>query len=228
MFCNKCGAELLSGSEFCSKCGAAVVAQHATAVATDSVRGRDKRKSKVGNILTYIAAGLIVLFFGSATLSMLNGDGPSPNDSSQVGDESATVEPETGGSAGAMGETVVTDSGVEVTAVSTNSNPDVPNEFVIDEGDVKGQLVSIRFKVANRSNEEISISNGSVLGFISEAKYESVAVFSTSGDWYVFEPLGPGLETVIDAYFDVPSGQSLTGATFLTSIFLGEEAKFIF
>ena len=202
--------------------------QDATAVATEPTRSREKKKSKVGNVLAYIAAGLIVLFFGSATLSMLNDTGSAPNDSSEVGDESTNENSQAEGSSGAMGETVVTDSGVEVTAVSTNSNPDVPNEFVIDEGDVKGQLVSIRFRVVNGSNEEISISNGSVLGFISEAKYESVAVFSTSGDWYVFEPLGPGLETVIDAYFDVPSGQSLTGATFLTSIFLGEEAKFIF
>jgi len=228
LFCNKCGVELSRGSEFCSKCGAAVVSQEASAVATEPARSPDAKKSKLGNILTYIAAGLIILFFGSATLSMLNDEGPSTSESSEARDESANSEPEDSVPDATTGSTLVTDSGIEVTAISVDSNPIVSNRFYIYSDDVKGQLVSVRFKVTNRSNEEISISRGSFLGFIGEAKYESIAVFSKEGEWYVYEPLGPGLETVIDTYFDIPPGQSLTGATFLTSIFLGQKAAFTF
>lgn len=239
MFCSKCGSSLTSDAEICSKCGTPVKsgasADLTNPLVSPSGNGpasQEKKKPKVGNIFAYIAAGLIVLFFGSATLSMLGDESSTSGDSSEVDDSSS--QSETGNSdstsetTGGLGNTIRTESGVEVTAIEVDSNPNIPNDFVISSGDVKGQLVSVRFKVFNQSNEEINISSGSVLAFIDAAEYESVAVFSESGDWYVYEPLGPGLEVTIDAYFDIPEGKSLTGSTFLTSIFLGEEAAFVF
>jgi hypothetical protein len=231
MFCSKCGIGLDKGSEFCSKCGTAVV-KKTTAVPTSksklgvntsqkSANPKQKKSSKVGTVLTYIVTGLVVLVFGSAILSAGSSDeetSSGPADTS-VSDSDAPVK---------LGSSGVTESGVEVRAISTDSAPEIPNQFVIDSGDLKGQLVSVKFTVTNGSNEEISISSSSVSAYIQEAEYSAEAIFSENGDWYVYESLGPGLSANIEAFFDVPAGGELTGAVFTTSIFLGEEIEFSF
>lgn len=231
MFCSKCGLSLGKDSEFCSKCGTAVATKRVAAPTpknkdtTDSnsktVKPKPTKSSRVGTVLTYIVTGLVALVFVAALFSMGesedNADPPQGNSSSPETSSSST-----------SGTVAVTESGVEVTVQSIDTSPEVPNNFVIDPSDVKGQLVSVRFLVANGSNEEISISNGSVFGYIQEAEYSAEAIFSENGDWYVFETLGPGLSVVFDVFFDVPVGGELTGALFTTSIFLGEELKFTF
>jgi len=229
MFCSKCGIGLDKNSEFCSKCGTAVV-RKTTAVPSSKSENKSKPKpkaanpkptnsSRVGTVLTYIVTGLVVLVFGSAILSMGSSDGETtsgPADSSSSESPAMTQ----------MGSLAVTESGIQVMAISVNPSPDVPNQFVIDPGDVKGRLVSVQFSITNGSNEEISISNSSVSAYIGDAKYGAEAIFSENGNWYVFETLGPGLSVNIDAFFDIPAGGSLTSLTFYTSSFLGEELKF--
>jgi hypothetical protein len=229
MFCSKCGIGLDKQSEFCSKCGTAVV-RKTTAVpssksesngklSSKAAKPKPKKSSTVGTVITYIVTGLVVLVFGSAILSMGNDDeetksGPTDSLSSE---SSAITE---------MGSLAVTESGIEVRAISINPSPEVPNQFVIDSGDVQGQLVSVQFSVTNGSNEEISISNSSVSAYIQEAEYGAEAIFSENGDWYVYETLGPGLSVTFDAFFDIPVGGSLTTVIFYTSSFLGEELEF--
>jgi hypothetical protein len=216
-------------SEFCSKCGTAVV-KKTTAVPSPISESNDKpvpkaanlkpkKSSRVGTVITYIVTGLVVLVFGSAILSMGSGD---EENTSGPEDSSSSESPATT----KMGSLAVTESGIEVRAISVNPSPEVPNQFVIDAGDVKGQLVSVQFSVTNGSNEEISISNSSVSGYIQEAEYGAEAIFSENGDWYVFETLGPGLTVNFDAFFDIPAGGSLTRVIFYTSSFLGEEVEF--
>lgn len=228
MFCSKCGVALDSSASFCSSCGTPSGEEKKSDLDSVPLNTGSKKKLRVSDILTYVAAGLIVLFFGSATVGMITGNESSPNESSVDGVNSSTSESTDSSPSASMGDTLATASGVEVTAISIEVNPAVPNEFIVNSGDIKGELIALRLNVANYSNEEISISNNSVFGFIDDAEYEPIAIFSKSGDWYVFESLGPGLETVIIAYFDVPPGRALTAATFLTSAFLGEEAKFTF
>lgn len=229
MFCSKCGIGLDKQSEFCSKCGTAVV-RKTTAVPSSksesngkptskAAKPKPKKSSTVGTVITYIVTGLVVLVFGSAILSMGSDDeetnsGPTDSLSSE---SSAITE---------MGSLAVTESGIEVRAISINPAPEVPNQFVIDSGDVQGQLVSVQFSVTNGSNEEISISNSSVSAYIQEAEYGAEAIFSENGDWYVYETLGPGLSVNFDAFFDIPVGGSLTTVIFYTSSFLGEELEF--
>ena len=202
----------------------------ATAVSTSKseIKGNPSQKapkpkptksSKIGNVLTYIVTGLVVLVFGSAILSMGSGGGETTSGTTDSSSSESPAMPE-------MGSLAITESGVEVRALAVNPSPEVPNEFVIDSGDVKGQLVSVQFSVTNDSNEEISISNGSVSVYIAEAEYGAEAIFSENGDWYVFESLGPGLSVNFDAFFDIPVGGSITSVIFYTSSFLGEEIEF--
>jgi len=221
--------ELVKSSEFCSKCGTAVV-KKSTAVPTsnsksnlNSIKKADKPKTKmssrIGTVLTYIVTGLVVLVFGSAILS---GGGSEVETSSGPGESTISESEETV----QLGSSGVTESGINVRAISTDSSPEIPNDFVIDSGDIKGQLVSVNFSVTNGSNEEIFISDNSITGFIGDAEYGVEAIFSQNGDWYIFEPLGPGLSVDIEVFFDVPSGGELTGAVFSSSSFLGEEIEF--
>lgn len=183
----------------------------------------------MGNIATYVVSGLVVVIFGSAIVGMLGGrDETNAGQPSSVSSSDPSSQESQAGSAPGLGEGVLFDSGIEIYAVTIDSSPSIPNELVIDPGGTKGQLTSVRFSLVNGSNEELSISNGSVTGRIGAAEYEPVAIFSSDGDWYVYEPVGPGLEATFDVYFDIPKGKSLTGAIFQTSLFLGDEAEFLF
>lgn len=225
MFCSKCGNSLTQEAAFCQKCGNAVTAQEPTQVSSAA----PKKSSKAGTIATYIVGGLVVLIFGSAIVGMLGG-----GDETETGQPSSVSSPDSSSqesqttSAPGLGEGLVFDSGIEIYAESIDSSPSIPNEFIIDPDGIKGQLISVRFFLKNGSNEELSISNSSVTGRIGAAEYEPVAIFSSNGDWYVYEPVGSGLETTFDVYFDIPTGKALTGAIFQTSLFLGEEAEFSF
>lgn len=229
MFCSKCGMELVKGSEFCSKCGTAVV-KKSTAVPTSQSKPnmkpikkadspKPKMSSRIGTVLTYIVTGLVVLVFGSAILSGGESDSETPSGSgeSTISESEPPVQ---------LGSSGMTESGINVRAISTDSSPEIPNDFVIDPGDIKGQLVSVNFSVTNGSNEEIFISDNSITGYIGDAEYGAEAIFSQNGDWYIFEPLGPGLSVDIEVFFDVPAGGELTGAVFSSSSFLGEEIEF--
>jgi hypothetical protein len=229
MFCSKCGIGLDKNSEFCSKCGTAVV-KKSTAVPTSKSKSilnsskkaekpKPKMSSRIGTVLTYVVTGLVVLVFGSAILSGGGSEGETPSGpgESTISESEETVQ---------LGSSGMTESGINVRAISTDSSPEIPNDFVIDPGDIKGQLVSVNFSVTNGSNEEIFISDDSITGFIGDAEYRAEAIFSQNGDWYIFEPLGPGLSVEIDVFFDVPPGSELTRAVFSSSSFLGEEIDF--
>lgn len=247
MFCSKCGSQLQSDVAFCSKCGNPVAStstpQHVAAPPTPQ---KAKKSSKVSTVLTYVAGGFVVLVFGSAIIGMMGNGGEvesnqssststsDPNASNETNTEANNEDlsnensNESSGDVPGYGQGARTESGVEVYAISSDTSPSIPNQFVIDKDDVKGQLVSMRFTILNDSNEEISISTGSFYGYIGSAEYEPVAVFSSDGEWYLYEPLGAGLETTVDVYFDIPAGKSISGAKYQTSMFLGEEIEFRF
>lgn len=237
MFCSKCGAQLQGGVAFCSQCGNSLsVESPQPSVSAPADIVRPKKSSKISTILTYVAAGFVVLIFGSAIIGMMSDGGEDSSDqSSSSSAPNSSIESITGsgneaGSANlpGLGEGARTKSGVEAYAVSFDIAPYIPNVFVVDEKDVKGQLVSIRFDVVNGSNEEISISTGSFYSYIGSAEYEPIAVFSDDGEWYLYEPLGAGLGVTVDVYFDIPAGKSISGAKYQTSLFLGEEIEFAF
>jgi hypothetical protein len=237
MFCPKCGKQHDEGAVFCPQCGHALRAEATQSIPTPPTEPiQPKKSSKLGAILTYAVGGFVVLIFGLAIVGMLGDDQGEPQEQSTSSvaptsnSDSATDagDSESSEDLPGFGEGARTESGVEVYAISLNSSPSVPNEFVIDENDVKGQLVSIRFEVVNDSNEELSVSTGSFFGYIDAAEYEPLAVFSDGGEWYLYEPLGAGLGVTVDVFFDIPSGRSISGAKFQTSLFLGEEIEFKF
>ena len=225
MFCLKCGDSLSPDAAFCSKCGTPVTAQ----VPAEIAPAKAKKGSKAGEIATYAVGGVVALIFGSAIFGMLGG-----GDRAETGQSSSVSSPNSSSaetqdiSAPGIGEGWRFESGVEIYAESLNESPSIPNEFIIDPDGIKGQLVSIRFYLKNGSNEEVNISNSSLSGRIGPAMYEPIAILSTSGDWYVYEPVGAGLETTFDVYFDIPAGKTLTGAMFQTSLFSGEQVEFSF
>jgi hypothetical protein len=238
-YCSKCGNGISEDSTFCSKCGNPVGEVSSDSPKNDSTsKTTAKKSSKVGTILTYVGAGLAVLIFGSAILGSLNNSEDSnssePVSTSSQSESNPASEPQAdsdstqGADLPGFGDGLVLDSGVEIFAISESLTPSTPNEFVIDPDGVKGQLISVRFYLANGSNEELSVSNGLFTGLIGTAEYEPLAVFSDSGDWYVYEPVGAGLETTFDVFFDVPSGAKLTGAVFRSSMFFGDEVEFAF
>ena len=170
------------------------------------------------------------MIFGSAIVGMLGAgeESGSEQPSSVSSSEPDSSQTTSGSDLPGLGEGLIFESGVEIYAESIDESPSIPNQFVIDPDSIKGELVSVRFYLKNGSNEEINVSSSSVKGLIDSAEYEPVGIFSDAGDWYVFEPVGPGLETTFDVFFDIPVGRNLTGAIYETSLFLGDQAEFTF
>jgi hypothetical protein len=225
VFCTNCGSDV-AGVSYCPACGTPVVKSEPsqTEVTKDAKSG-----SKVGTVLTYVAAAFAVFIFGGAIIGVLGDDSSSEtaNPSSETASSSQTSEPQANDLPG-LGQGIAFPSGVEVSAVSVNTTPASPNRFVVDTDEAKGEIVSVRLYVFNGSDESITISSSSVTGKIANAEYEALAVFSEAGDWYVLETLGPGLGVTIDAFFDIPASKALSGVTFTTAIVFGEEVEFRF
>ncbi len=209
--------------------------------------GRDSNKqpldgAKQYEAVAWIVSAVVVVGLGALTFSGSGGaaENSASSENAAVIEEqgpAATLNPSKGTEeeeqevvdtieGSGIGQKAVTKDGIEVTVVAVNYGVKSPNSYVTQE--TKGELASIEMIVFNGSSEPLSLGSSSVEGLIDGLRYESSAVFSDKGDWYVLENVNPRLGVTIVAYLDVPPGDKLTGAVFSTSIFFGESLQFTF
>lgn len=189
-----------------------------------------KGKGKAASVIALIVSvvfWIISIPIGLAVVGTAVSDSINEGQAITTPDE-ATDEVEDGEESGAagVGDTITNDDGVEVTLISITPDATTPDDFFASE--VRGTLVAVSMTMTNGSNEAVTITGGSVNGFIGEAEYEATRVYGTdSGDWYALEEINPGLTAAFTAYIDVPADTDLDTVSYTTDIFLGDGLVFL-
>ncbi|MBH0115954.1 hypothetical protein I6E52_03755 [Salinibacterium sp. NG253] len=191
-------------------------------------KGQGKTMALIALIVSFLF-WIISIFVGIAVVATAVSesldDAPSisaPDTSDAEDAEDGATEPAAAG----IGDTITTDDGVEITLLSITPDATSPDDYFASE--VRGTLVAVSMSMVNGTNEAVTISGGSVKGFIGEAEYEASRIYGTeSGDWYALEDINPGLTAAFTAYIDVPADTDLDTVSYTTELFFGEGVVFL-
>lgn len=190
-------------------------------------KGQGKAMALVALIVSFLF-WIISIFVGIAVVATAVSDsidGTPSISAPDTSDSAENADAETPAEAG-VGDTITTDEGVEITLLSITPNATAPDDFFASE--VRGTLVAVSMSMVNGTDGAVTISGGSVNGFIGDAKYEASRVYGTeSGDWYALEEINPGLTAAFTAYIDIPADTNLDTVTYNTDLFFGEGVVFL-
>ncbi|MBH0008918.1 hypothetical protein [Salinibacterium sp. SWN1162] len=192
-------------------------------------KGQGKTMALIALIVSFLF-WIISIFVGIAVVATAVSesldDAPSisaPDTADADADAGTDAEP---AAAAGIGDTITTDDGVEITLLSITPNATSPDDYFASE--VRGSLVAVSMSMVNGTNEAVTISGGSVNGFIGEAEYEAARIYGTeSGDWYALEEINPGLTAAFTAYIDIPADATLDSVSYTTELFFGDGVMFL-
>ena len=188
-----------------------------------------KGKGKAASVIALVVSvvfWIISIPIGLAVVATAVSDSINEGQSVTSPDEATDDGEDSEESAAGVGDTITNDDGVEVTLISITPDATTPDDFFASE--VRGTLVAVSMTMTNGSNEAVTITGGSVNGFIGEAEYEATRVYGTdSGDWYALEEINPGLTAAFTAYIDVPADTDLDTVSYTTDMFFGDGLVFL-
>ena len=169
-----------------------------------------KKGTSVAALVVTIIGWIIAIVVASATLIVGMGQAiESANDAPTAASEPADASAPTDGPKEAgLGDTVVSDDGVEFTVSAiTCGLPSAGGEFLNETA--SGQFCEVKFTLLNGSNEAVNLYSSDFTGLIGEATYEANTTVSQFGDDMFSTDVNPGLSVAGTVYIDIPLDAAL-------------------
>jgi hypothetical protein len=165
--------------------------------------------SLIASVIGWIVSIVVTIAVAS---TVLGGAVEAANEAVTSPDSSVVEEDNTVG----IGETVTNRDNISFTVNSVTCGIPAVESFG-SPTNALGQFCSIKYTVANGSNEALSMSYSDIVGTLGNSTFDSELIFGSGGfgpDNSAFLNLNPGLTVDGESFIDIPAGAALEAVQF--------------